>query len=866
MTSGSAQRQHPLRRLARWQLGLPLALILAGLMATNATQRLDWWLYDTLISQFPLAPPANLSLVGIDEKSLETLGRWPWPRQYHAALIDRLAEAGADVIVFDVLFTEPAQDQSEDLLLAEAIRNHGRVVLPLHLFPLHNNGNLTERLPTPVLTDAAAALGHVHVELDNDGIARGLYLREGLGGAVWPSLAAAAAELDRLRLFTEPGHSAAPFVNVRQGQTRIPFAGLGGAITTYSYTDVLEGRLPPQIFRGHTVFIGATAAGFGDVLPTPLSGNAYPLSGVEFHANVYSALVQNAVIRTMPPGIMISFALVLVLVITLLFPRLRPSQTLPGALMLAALPLAVAVFLFVRNNLWMPPVAPALVCLLAYPIWSGQRLTVLNQFLNRQLEALAREPRLSLRPPENQSPSRLFEQLRELLEPTDAWLHRDGETVEGSGPATSQPAGTAQWQHSGNISRIALHHGGQRFEIGLAWDEELHEREAIVRYLDRMPLSQKDDAPATADPKERLTRRIQQVQAATQALADMRSFIGQGFERMPDGVVVTDFLGVIQVANGHIAEWFALPPNSLSGMPVVRLFDAIQPSERQRWHLAIRAALTEQRYRTESLRLHGRDLLLHLAPFPSADGQRQGLIANVVDITDVREQQRQYREAIDFISHDVRSPLVSQLALIQQLKRQDEPATKDQLDHVARLARRSYQLAEEFVQLARAEQLAEIQFYEFEVLAIAENALDAVQEQANAKDISLEIEGDESLWLQGNAELAERAVINLLTNAITYSPPGSSVQVTVQAAGQYTAIHVRDSGEGISEDDLPQLFQRFKRSRRQEQGGKTGAGLGLAFVQVVAERHGGWVDVSSVLGSGSTFSLYLPLADNPALG
>lgn len=850
-------------RLAPWQLGVPLALALLTLTATGATQRLDWWFYDSLISHFPLKPPANLTVVGIDEASLETLGHWPWPRNRHAQLIEQLDNAGAEVIVFDILFTEPAVDPHQDLMLAAAMQAHGQVVLPLHLYPLHSDANLTERLPNPILTSAAAALGHAHVELDQDGTARGLYLREGLGRAVWPSLATAALELAGYHYRSaDADNSIAPFVNVRQGQTRIPFAGLSGAIPNLSYIDVLAGKMDSGALAGHIVFVGATAAGFGDVLPTPLSGSAHPLSGVEFHANVYSALAQNAGIRTLPVQATIGFGLILVLIIVLLFPRLRPCHTLPSALALAALPIMLSLALFVSSRLWMPATSLALVCLLAYPIWSGRRLTVLNHFLNRQLEALAREPRLSIQEPVNRPPARLMEQLEELLEPSQAWLSSGSDVLRGTRPISAPPlTETDRWVHEGDMSRLTLSYRGQLFELGFIWETQSQDSDALAQYLDKLPFQFQEALPEAKRSTERLTRRIQQVKTATQAMAEMRGFIRVGFERMPDGIIVTDSLGVIQVANQHIGRWFSVPSSSLPGMPLVRLLDGSQPSGQQSWRLAIRTALTLQQRRTESFQLNGHDLLLHLAPLPSPDRQRIGLIANVVDISDVREQQRQYREAIDFISHDVRSPLVSQLALIQQLKRQDDAISPEQLDHVARLARRSYQLAEEFVQLARAEQLAEIQFYEFEVLAIAENAIDAVQDQANAKCITLAIDGDESLWLKGNAELAERAVINLLTNAINYSPEGSTVQVSVQAAGLHTVIAVQDSGSGIPANELPLLFQRFKRSRQEEQGGRRGAGLGLAFVQVVAERHGGWVDVTSALGSGSTFRLFLPLAD-----
>ncbi|QCF25501.1 CHASE2 domain-containing protein [Hydrocarboniclastica marina] len=871
----TAERRAPLAGLGRWQLALPLALVLLALVGTQASQRLDWWLFDTLITHYPLAPPDNLSIIGIDESSLETLGRWPWPRETHARLIDQLSRAGADVVVFDVLFTEPAADPASDEALAAAVKSHGKVVLPLHLYPLKSGDALTERLPIPVLTEAAATLGHVHVELDNDGIARGLYLWEGLGQAVWPSLAVAALELadnrpaqDALR--SQPPYAptddrAAPFVKLREHHTRIPLAGLNGAIPTYSYSDVLENRLAPEALAGKTLFVGATAAGFGDVLQTPLSGNAAPLSGVEFHANVYSALAQGAMIQTLPAAITFSFGALLILLITLVFPRLRPQQALGAAIAFALVPMLAALGLFIQYHYWLAPVSLAMVCLLAYPIWAGRRLAALNQFLNRQLEALAREPSLSLQATSTQTPTRLFEQLQELLSPRISWLATDAGNIRGARPEECELLPEAgRWFHAGDTSRIALHHRGELFELGLVWDTSVHDYDSLAAYLDKLALHDQPATHADRRTEDRLTRRIQQARLAAKSMEDLRSFVRQGFERMPDGVIVTDALGVIQLANGHVADWFSTPVNSLPGMPLVRLLNSSGPtptlSGKSHWQDVVQTALTGQRYGTESLKLHGRDLLLHLAPFAGARGDRPGLIANVIDITDVREQQRQYREAIDFISHDVRSPLVSQLALIQQLKRQPEPASEAQLDHVARLAQRSYQLAEEFVQLARAEQLAAIQFYEAEVLSIAENAIDAVQEQARNKSIKLTLNGEEDLWMRGNAELAERAVINLLTNAIAYSPEGSAVEVEVQQDGEFTVIGVQDNGNGISAEELPRLFQRFQRSRQDEQQGSRGAGLGLAFVKVVAERHGGRVEVDSSPGQGSSFRLYLPVA------
>lgn len=340
----------------------------------------------------------------------------------------------------------------------------------------------------------------------------------------------------------------------------------------------------------------------------------------------------------------------------------------------------------------------------------------------------------------------------------------------------------------------------------------------------------------------------------------MQAFISRSFERMPDGIIVADALAIIQFTNGHIEEWFGEPRPSLIGMSLTRLLQGHDPRETPPWHETVSETLTLQQSRTVDLRVHGKDFLIHFAPFDLPDSHQSGIIANIADISELRAQQRQHREAIDFISHDVRSPLVSQLALIEQLKRNPQVIEPEQLDQLGRLARRSYHLAEEFVQLARAEQLTETRFYECEFLAIVENARDSVSEQAAEKGIQLQLLGSEDIWLNGNAELLERAVINLLTNAVQYSSEGSTVTIQVFEAGHQACLTVSDEGVGIAPDELPYLFDRYRRQKSSELSGNHGAGLGLSFVNVVVEKHRGEIKVESEEGVGSTFTMKLPVA------
>lgn len=840
-----------------WTMGLLLTLLILLIQASTLPDRLNLWLYDIATTSLPAEPSDDVAIVAIDELSLNRIGRWPWQRDVHADIIRKLHAAGAETIVFDILFPEPSPD---DEALARAMADHGNVVLPIHLSPPASNYLLSEQLPTAQLASAAAALGHAHAELDTDGVARGLYLYNGLGRHLWPSLSAAAT---RTAKPNTSSHAAPPFVNVRDGFHAVPLAGGAGTLPTHSYVHVLNEPANPGLFKGKTVFVGATAAGFGDILPTPFSGLSRPMSGVEFHANAYSALSQELMIKPTPRWAGPGLALATILLLAITLPRMRPTRTLLACLFTLVSVLAVFLLGLFTVRVWLPVANALLVPLLALPVSSGFRLAMTNRFLNRQLDVLARTPHVSVPDPARRHPAQLLEHLQALLQPR-GWLLSEDRFIlsakELSAEDIPQQLSPGQWHQDSNRSWVQLMRGKTAYTLGLILPNDLSQ-EAIQRYLRRLHLEFPQDAKKTERPQENISARIQRVRIATERLNHMQQFIRHSFERMPDGIIVTDELGVIRFANGHIEEWFQEPMPSLGGLPLARLLEGHDPRETPPWHETVSETLTLQQSRTVDLHIHNKDFLIHFAPFALPDSDQHGIIANISDISELREQQRQHREAIDFISHDVRSPLVSQLALIEQLKRDPSHIDQQQLDQLGRLARRSYHLAEEFVQLARAEQLTETRFYECEILAIVENARDSVSEQAAEKGIHFHLQGTEDLWLRGNAELLERAVINLLTNAVQYSPAGSAIDIQVFRAGHLACLTIGDEGSGIDAEELPHLFDRYRRQKRSELAGVHGTGLGLSFVKTVVEKHRGQIAVASEPGEGSTFTLRLPIAD-----
>ena len=376
-----------------------LILLLIALLASysGVLSRVDNVLADLGQRLTTRPAPGDLIIVAIDEDSLSKLGRWPWSRRLHASLLDRLKADGARVIGLDLVFAEPdTADQPADAALADAIKRAGNVVLPVLLESSRVNGQLLETLPLPQLLEPAAALGRVHAELDEDGIARSVFLWEGVGAPVWPHFAQAvlqvAGQLPTAFSTRAPATAdTAPFALVRQTQRRIRFLGPPGHVRSLSYVQVLTGDFAPGTFRDRIVLVGATAAGMGDVLPTPVSGLRQPMPGVEFHANALESMRTGTLVRTAPESLTLAVAALLALMPLLWLPRLNPLAGLlaSGGWFLSVT--AAVILLPVLTSLWMPLAGALLAIALAYPVWSWRRLESAGRFLDHELKRLRQE-------------------------------------------------------------------------------------------------------------------------------------------------------------------------------------------------------------------------------------------------------------------------------------------------------------------------------------------------------------------------------------------------------------------------------------------------------------------------------------------
>ena len=368
------------RVVARLLTAMGASAVVILLVLSGITWRADTALYDLLVQRSAHAADERILVVAVDEKSLAELGRWPWSRCVHAQLIDALSASGAKSIALDILLSEPAlYDPEGDALLTQALTRSHKVVLPVFAEPQQQNGPLVELLPIPEFAASAAALGHVDMALDSDGVARSMFLRAGLGTPHWPSLALALHQLGN-----EPGESdgnlpglrnpqagtVAPQDWVRDHEVLVPYVNPPHGFKRVSYSDVLNDRVPAAQLKDRWILVGVTAAGMGGDVATPgWHANAPRLSGVDYQANALNMLLQDSAIvplSTVAQSLLSIFLVVLPLLIYGL-PGFRKIST-PIVLALLAVPLVTLLLLW--QGYWFAPLSAWVVLC----IGTGMRL------------------------------------------------------------------------------------------------------------------------------------------------------------------------------------------------------------------------------------------------------------------------------------------------------------------------------------------------------------------------------------------------------------------------------------------------------------------------------------------------------------
>jgi len=326
-------------------------------------------------------------------------------------------------------------------------------------------------------------------------------------------------------------------------------------------------------------------------------------------------------------------------------------------------------------------------------------------------------------------------------------------------------------------------------------------------------------------------------------------------ELMEPGAVVVDEVDAVVLANAAARGLGVVRGRELTVPHLLRLAATVRRTGQRQEDVRLTAELLGAGPRTvgvQAMRLDNRGTVALL----------------LLDVTESRRIEDVRRDFMANVSHELKTPVgaLSLLAEAMQDAADDPEAVRRFSARAVHEAQRLNRLVRELIDLSRlqgGEPLPERNPVSVRVV-IAE-AVDRTRLAADAKAIRLSVSGAAEERVLGAEGQLVTALTNLLANAVAYSRPGTTVTVAARSQSGFAEIAVIDQGEGIPPVDQDRIFERFYRVDPARATATGGNGLGLAIVKHIATNHGGGVRVYSQLGSGSTFTLRIPLAPDPAL-
>jgi signal transduction histidine kinase len=230
----------------------------------------------------------------------------------------------------------------------------------------------------------------------------------------------------------------------------------------------------------------------------------------------------------------------------------------------------------------------------------------------------------------------------------------------------------------------------------------------------------------------------------------------------------------------------------------------------------------------------------------------------------LQELERLRTDLLSTIGHELRTPLTAVrtcVGLLLDPTRPPDPPTRQQLlETIARSAERMHRVLADLLDLARFRSgRIQLQQRRFDARELARDTAAAVMPllQARGQTLSLVLP-PAPVWVYGDHRRLEQVVLNLLSNAHKFSPAGSSVRLEVGERNDDVVWSVTDEGPGIALEDQQRLFERFFTTASRSTGSAGGTGLGLPIALVIAQAHGGTIEVTTAPGHGSCFSLRVP--------
>ncbi len=371
----------------------------------------------------------------------------------------------------------------------------------------------------------------------------------------------------------------------------------------------------------------------------------------------------------------------------------------------------------------------------------------------------------------------------------------------------------------------------------------------------RIPVTTKDELGELATVMNDMSARIS---GQLERISAEKSRLDTILRGMGEGLMVADTRGVVTLTNPAFRTLFALK-EEVEGRPLIEL------TRHPALHEGFRKVVGSGNEQLEEITLRlpeEKTIMTHWVPLLD-NGTVQGVVAVFHDISDHKRLEKIRRDFVANVSHELRTPVTiikgyAETLLSGGLSENPERATRF-IEIIYSHSERLAHLIGDLLTLSEIESGdLGMERHPLALDGIVRRVVTLLEPKAQQKGIAVSCTIPSQLpQVLGDRGRLEQVVVNLLDNAIKYTPEGGSVGISVADEGEMVRVSVTDSGIGIPEKDLSRIFERFYRvdaARSRDQGG---TGLGLSIVKHIVQIHGGTISVSSVHGSGSTFSFTL---------
>jgi two-component system phosphate regulon sensor histidine kinase PhoR len=325
-----------------------------------------------------------------------------------------------------------------------------------------------------------------------------------------------------------------------------------------------------------------------------------------------------------------------------------------------------------------------------------------------------------------------------------------------------------------------------------------------------------------------------------------------------DSAVMTlDENGIIRRANTQASHLLGISTKNLIGRSLMETTLSTTLNQMAKTCREIHQIIRQEVILSEP---HASTLIVSIAPVAPKGPASNLYLLIARDVSELRRLETVRRDFVANVSHELRTPLASIRAMAETLQQgalQDTEVAEQFMETIINEAERLTRISQDLLILSQAESRApeKTSFRMDHLLADAVNRFSA---QAKMNNITLSLEAPAPIPLFANHDQLEQVIVNLVDNALKYTPSGGSVHIKGENIAGDICVSVADTGIGIMSQDIPRIFERFYRVDKARSRSSGGTGLGLSIVKHIVEAHGGQVKVESEFNRGSVFSFTIP--------